>query len=152
MIDVAAIAAVGANATAATAAMNTEIAASVAPAPATAPPQSNPVPTINVADCLKKLYAQDNGLLYEDPNMQIGVKSQWQGTQGRVMFYVGNKSPGTLTDVALELSGGVDGLHARLAALPTQLEPKKQTQVLLELAAAGGYRAAPCLKIGRAHV
>ena len=123
------------------------LAASVAPAPATAPPQSNPVPTINVADCLKKLYAQDNGLLYEDPNMQIGVKSQWQGTQGRVMFYVGNKSPGTLTDVALELSGGVDGLHARLAALPTQLEPKKQTQVLLELAAAGGYRAAPGLSL-----
>jgi AP-2 complex subunit alpha len=63
------------------------------------------------------------------------------------MFYVGNKSPGTLTDVALELSGGVDGLHARLAALPTQLEPKKQTQVLLELAAAGGYRAAPGLSL-----
>ena len=110
-----------------------------------AAPQSNPVPTINVADCLKKLYAADNGLLYEDPNVQIGVKSQWQGNQGRVMFYVGNKSPGTLTDVALELIGNVQGLHARLAALPAQLEPKKQQQVLLELAAAGGYRAAPGL-------
>ena len=112
-----------------------------------AAPQSNPVPTINVADCLKKLYAADNGLLYEDPNVQIGVKSQWQGNQGRVMFYVGNKSPGTLTDVALELTGNVQGLHARLAALPAQLEPKKQQQVLLELAAAGGYRAAPGLSL-----
>ena len=63
------------------------------------------------------------------------------------MFYVGNKSPGTLTDVALELIGNVQGLHARLAALPAQLEPKKQQQVLLELAAAGGYRAAPGLSL-----
>ena len=95
-------------------------------------------PIVNIADCLKKLRASDNGLLYEDPTLQIGVKSQWQGNQGRVMFYLGNKTDGDVSSVSLELHP-VSGLHARLAPAPQVVAPKKQVQVLLELAAASGY-------------
>jgi len=37
--------------------------------------------TVSITECLKKLQAADNGLLYEDAYIQIGVKSQWQGNQ-----------------------------------------------------------------------
>jgi hypothetical protein len=52
-----------------------------APAPAAAPAAAAEAsaappaiaPTVSVAECLKKLQTADNGLLYEDPYIQIGV-------------------------------------------------------------------------------
>ena len=82
------------------------------PASASSAAAAAAAPIVNVADCLKKLRASDNGLLYEDPTLQIGVKSQWQGNQGRVMFYLGNKTDGDVSSVSLELHP-VSGLHAR---------------------------------------
>jgi AP-2 complex subunit alpha len=75
-----------------------------------------------------------------------GVKSQWQGSQGRVMFYLGNKHTADLDAFAMELTP-VPGLNSRLAAAPPVLGAKKQVQVLLELAAATGYGSAPVLTL-----
>ena len=116
------------------------------PASASASAAAAAAPIVNVADCLKKLRASDNGLLYEDPTLQIGVKSQWQGNQGRVMFYLGNKTDGDVSSVSLELHP-VSGLNARLAPTPQVVAPKKQVQVLLELAAASGYAVAPAVTL-----
>ena len=126
-------------------------AAVVDPYAAAAPPPSvsaTPAvaPTVNVAECLKKLRAADNGLLYEDPYIQIGVKSQWQGNQGRVMFYLGNKHDVDLNQLELTLSS-TPGLNARLAPAPPSLGSKKQVQVLLELAAASGYAGSPVVTL-----
>jgi AP-2 complex subunit alpha len=118
--------------------------AAAAAAAAAAAPSAAPV--VNVADCLKKLRASDNGLLYEDPNLQIGVKSQWQGNQGRVMFYLGNKTDGDVSGVSLELHPAA-GLNARLAPVPQVVAAKKQLQVLLELAVASGYAGAPAVTL-----
>lgn len=118
--------------------------AAAAPAPAGAAPAI--APTVSVPECLKKLQTVDNGLLYEDPYIQIGVKSQWQGNQGRVMFYLGNKHDAELSSFAMELTP-VPGLNSRLAAVPPALGAKKQVQVLLELAAAGGFGGAPVLTL-----
>ena len=106
---------------------------------------------MDLAECLKKLRAADNGLLYEDPYVQIGVKSQWQANQGRVMLYLGNKHSAELTDVSIELRcsdppGGV-GLQTRLAPVPSSLGAKKQVQVLLELAATSAFAAPPTLAL-----
>ena len=108
-------------------------------------------PSVDLAECLKKLRAADNGLLYEDPYVQIGVKSQWQANQGRVMLYLGNKHSAELTDVSIELRcsdhpGGV-GLQTRLAPVPSSLGAKKQVQVLLELAATSAFAAPPTLAL-----
>ena len=55
---------------------------------AAAQPRSGCEPTVDVDECAKRLLVADNGLLYEDECVQVGVKSQWQGSQGRIMFYV----------------------------------------------------------------
>lgn len=41
-----------------------------------------------------------------------GVKTQYQGTQGRVQLYVGNKSPSPLSDFAVSVSWskGISGM------------------------------------------
>ena len=101
---------------------------------------------MSIAECLKKLQTADNGLLYEDPYVQIGVKSQWQGNQGRVMFYLGNKHGADLSSFAMELTSS-PGLNVRLAPVPPVLGAKKQVQVLLELAAGSGYSAAPSVTL-----
>jgi AP-2 complex subunit alpha len=107
---------------------------------------------VDLAECLKKLRAADNGLLYEDPYVQIGVKSQWQANQGRVMLYLGNKHSAELTDVSIELRssdttpGGL-GLQTRLAPVPSSLGAKKQVQVLLELAATSAFASPPTLAL-----
>jgi len=109
-------------------------------------------PSVDLAECLKKLRAADNGLLYEDPYVQIGVKSQWQANQGRVMLYLGNKHSAELTDVSIELrssdntAGGL-GLQTRLAPVPSSLGAKKQVQVLLELAATSAFASPPTLAL-----
>jgi AP-2 complex subunit alpha len=109
-------------------------------------------PSVDLAECLKKLRAADNGLLYEDPYVQIGVKSQWQANQGRVMLYLGNKHSAELTDVSIELRssdttpGGL-GLQTRLAPVPSSLGAKKQVQVLLELAATSAFASPPTLAL-----
>ena len=62
------------------------------------------------------------------------------------MFYLGNKTDGDVSSVSLELHP-VSGLHARLAPAPQVVAPKKQVQVLLELAAASGYAVAPAVTL-----
>jgi AP-2 complex subunit alpha len=115
---------------------------------------------VDLAECLRKLNAADNGLLYEDPFLQIGVKSQWQANQGRVMLYLGNKHGAELTEFSLELMSGLNadtasgaasldgpGLQTRLAPVPSSLGAKKQVQVLLELAATSAFETPPTLAL-----
>ena len=111
-------------------------------------------PSVDLVECLKKLRAADNGLLYEDPYVQIGVKSQWQANRGRVMLYLGNKHGADLADVSVEVrsevsdaSSGGPGLQTRLAPAPSSLGAKKQVQVLLELAATSAFAVPPTLAL-----
>ena len=67
--------------------------------------------------------------------------------QGRVMLFVGNKHGGDLRNVSLALVGTEPGLAARLAPVPNNLGPKKQVQVLLELAATRAFANAPRLRL-----
>ena len=119
---------------------------------AAAPPSAAPVaiaPIVNVEECLKKLQAADNGVLYEDAYLQIGVKSRWKENQGQVMLYLGNKQAvggPDLTGVVMELAP-VQGLNVRLGPVPPTIPAKKQEQVLLELAAASGFGDAPSLHL-----
>ena len=119
------------------------------PGAALAPPAIRP--SVDPAECLKKLCAADNGLLYEDPYVQIGVKSQWRANQGRVALYLGNKHGAELTDVSVEIrpseSSGGPGLQCRLAPAPSSLGAKRQVQVLLELAATSAFAAPPTLAL-----
>eukprot|EP01063_Lacrimia_lanifica_P015646 TRINITY_DN22335_c0_g1_i1.p1 TRINITY_DN22335_c0_g1~~TRINITY_DN22335_c0_g1_i1.p1 ORF type:complete len:1205 (+),score=553.57 TRINITY_DN22335_c0_g1_i1:93-3707(+) len=44
------------------------------------------------------------GVLYEDQKLQVGVRSEYQGPQGRVTLYLGNKTQAPYTNVTLSLA------------------------------------------------
>ena len=79
-------------------------------------------PTVNVEECVRKLVSQDSGVLYEDTELQIGIKSKWQGSRGRLALYLGNK-----TEKNIQFSLSVDDIpevKTQLAPLPQDIGPK----------------------------
>ena len=110
------------------------------PPPQVAAPVKNGVePTVNIQECAKRLLVSDNGVLYEDANVQIGIKSQWQGSQGRVMFYVGNKmATADLQNVVMNIPQ-MSGLRHALQPVPASIGPKRQVQLMLQVAVTGAF-------------
>ena len=102
-------------------------------------PRSGCEPTVDVDECAKRLLVADNGLLYEDECVQVGVKSQWQGSQGRIMFYVGNKfAAETLQNVRMSVAE-VEGLRHSLQPVPATIGPKRQIQIMLQVAIGNAF-------------
>ena len=104
-------------------------------------------PTVNVDECAKRLIVSDNGLLYEDANLQIGVKSQWQGSQGRIMFYIGNKSPSTDLQGFKMVMPAVDGLRHQLQPVPDNVGAKRQVQLMMQVAITKAFIEPPTLQM-----
>lgn len=50
-----------------------------------------------------KLVVSPNGVLYEDDNVQFGVKSEYRGHLGRIAFFLGNKTQSALTNLAIDV-------------------------------------------------
>lgn len=51
-----------------------------------------------------RLSANKEGVLFEDSVVQIGLKTQYQGTKGRVQLFVGNKSSNRLSDFTMNIT------------------------------------------------
>lgn len=103
-------------------------------------------PTVNLAECAKRLLTSDNGVLYEDVHVQIGVKSQWQGSQGRLMFYLGNKSEhADLQEVSMTVAE-VSGLRFSMQPVPSNIGSKRQVQLMLQVAITSAFVAPPSLQ------
>lgn len=114
-------------------------------APAAAPVSNGVKPTVNIQECAKRFLVADNGLLYEDANVQIGIKSQWQGSQGRVMFYIGNKMENAdLQKVSMTIHQ-IDGLRHALQPVPSTIGAKRQVQLMLQVAIVSSFAGAPRL-------
>jgi len=117
--------------------------ATVAPTQLTQPMSNSIQPTVNVAECAKRLLTADNGLLYEDANVQIGLKTQWQGSQGRLMFYIGNKSATTDLQALSMTIPETTGLRISLQPVPASVGPKRQIQLMLQVAITSAFVAPP---------
>ena len=102
-------------------------------------------PTVNVEECVRKLVSQDSGVLYEDTELQIGIKSKWQGSRGRLALYLGNK-----TEKNIQFSLSVDDIpevKTQLAPLPQDIGPKMQVQCQMQCACYVVFVNAPKLRV-----
>jgi len=89
-------------------------------AAAAAPAASNdPAVAAAVERGFLKALGQLSGVLYEDEQIQIGIKSEFQGTKGRVGLYFGNKT----TDAFAPFSSTVTSSSAGLAVSVQQAAP-----------------------------
>ncbi|KAK9690130.1 hypothetical protein RND81_09G107100 [Saponaria officinalis] len=95
--------------------------------------QTNTVQPIgNTAERFQSLCLKDSGVLYEDPNIQIGIKAEWRAHHGRMVLFLGNKNTGPLESVqALILPPA--HLKLELSQVPDTIPPRAQVQCPLEV-------------------
>ncbi|KAJ4724959.1 AP-2 complex subunit alpha [Melia azedarach] len=95
--------------------------------------QTNTVEPIgNIAERFHALCLKDSGVLYEDPYVQIGIKAEWRGHQGRLVLFLGNKNISPLVSVqALILPPS--HLKIELSLVPETIPPRAQVQCPLEV-------------------
>ncbi|CAI5989054.1 unnamed protein product, partial [Closterium sp. NIES-64] len=110
----------------------------------TAAPTAVVQPLGSVAEWFRALMGKDSGVLYEDPHLQIGVKSEWKPPHGRLVLFLGNKETAPLTALTAS-TPPTPGLRVILSPLPQVIPPRAQIQLPVEAAAVLVPREAPRL-------
>lgn len=98
---------------------------------------------------LGRLAYNNEGVLYEDAQLQVGLKSEFHGHQGRIALYFGNKisAPFTSFTVTVE-SQEPDALSVSLPKMPSStLGATTQVQQVVQVECKAHFTAFPVLKI-----
>ncbi|CAN1252629.1 AP-2 complex subunit alpha-2 [Linum perenne] len=88
-------------------------------------------PIGNISERFYALCLKDSGVLYEDPNIQIGIKAEWRAHQGRLILFLGNKNTSPLVSVQVLLLPPAH-LKVELSIVPDTIPPRAQVQCPLE--------------------
>lgn len=96
-----------------------------------------------------RLLAKEDGLLFEDSMIQIGLRSEYHGNQGRIALFFGNKlTPGNFFSAFTVTVTSRPGLTYSSPTLPgTSLEGGQQFQWLLMFEAQSTFTGGPHIKI-----
>ncbi|RHY28003.1 hypothetical protein DYB32_006334 [Aphanomyces invadans] len=86
-----------------------------------------------LAAWFNKIVATNQGVLFENDVIQIGVKQEFRGSQGRLGLFYGNKSSQPLTGLSLNVKN-VPSLRTQVEEVAKELAPKQQLkqQVMVE--------------------
>lgn len=103
----------------------------------------------NIDRWFEKLTYSADGVLYEDVQVQIGIKSRYQGHLGQLAIYVGNKVSVPLTSFTTVVHvPDPDTLLASFAKLPpSTIAPRTQTQLLLQVECKKFFSTLPSITI-----
>lgn len=103
----------------------------------------------NVDRWFEKLISTSEGILYEDVQIQVGIKSRYQGHVGQIAIYVGNKMPTSLTSFTSTLhSANSDALSVSFAKIPAStIASRTQVQQLLQVECKKVFTTSPVLSI-----
>jgi AP-2 complex subunit alpha len=97
----------------------------------------------------EKLIYSNDGVLFEDVQIQIGVKSEFHGHLGRVALYFGNKMTQSLTAFTATIDGvDPEALSVTFTKIPqTLIHPTTQSQQLLQVECKNLFTAPPVLQV-----
>eukprot|EP01024_Parvocaulis_polyphysoides_P029216 TRINITY_DN26374_c0_g1_i2.p1 TRINITY_DN26374_c0_g1~~TRINITY_DN26374_c0_g1_i2.p1 ORF type:complete len:274 (-),score=42.56 TRINITY_DN26374_c0_g1_i2:338-1075(-) len=101
--------------------------------------------------CFADLSINNSGVLYEDTNLQIGLKSVYTGNIGQLQLFFGNKQPTLpLTKVSFGLGSEIPGLRVQIDGdqIPTELEPQVQKIMPVKVECQTPFVGSPTVKIG----
>ncbi|RDB28424.1 AP-2 complex subunit alpha [Hypsizygus marmoreus] len=103
----------------------------------------------NVDRWFDKLTYTAEGVLYEDDQLQIGVKSRYQGHLGQLAVYIGNKVSAPLTSFTTTIHiSDPDALSVTFAKMPPSIVgPRTQTQQLLHVECKKMFSTPPILSV-----
>ncbi|KAF9822180.1 hypothetical protein IEO21_00174 [Rhodonia placenta] len=103
----------------------------------------------NVDRWFDKLLYSTDGVLYEDVQIQIGIKSRYHGHLGQVAVYIGNKVSAPLTSFTATLHvEEPDALTATFAKIaPSMIAARTQTQQLVHVECKKPFTKPPILSV-----
>jgi len=94
----------------------------------------------------RRLCLVNEGVLYEDGTLQIGVKAEFLRDKGRLMLYYGNSSMTPLNSFQTSFSS-VAGLQIQAQPVASVIPPKAQPQQLVNVVCTGEITESPTLQI-----
>ena len=112
-----------------------------------------PKPTLNSSPSIdrwfEKLCISNDGILYEDPAIQIGVKSEYHGHLGRIALYVGNKLSVPLSSFTATVTGhDPEALSVTFAKIPANtVNPRTQAQHIIHLECKNPFTSIPIIMV-----
>jgi AP-2 complex subunit alpha len=97
----------------------------------------------------QKLIWNTEGVLYEDSQLQVGIKSEFHGHLGRIAVYMGNKIPTAMTSFTAVVSGyNTDALSVSFERIPANvIQGRSQSQQLLHVECRKPFAVPPTLTI-----
>ncbi|KAF8335471.1 Adaptor protein complex AP-2 alpha subunit [Cantharellus anzutake] len=97
----------------------------------------------------ERLTYSSDGVLFEDVQIQIGVKSEFHGHLGRIALYFGNKMSQPLTSFTATVDGvNPETLSVSFTKIPqTVIQPTSQSQQLLQVECKNVFTAPPVLQV-----
>jgi len=91
----------------------------------------------------RALLLTDKGVLFEDTNIQVGVKLEFHGPNGRATVFFGNKSAGSsITGLASSCTAS-DGCRIHANQVAPMVAPKQQVQQLINAECGDIFDQAP---------
>ncbi|KAH9835546.1 Adaptor protein complex AP-2 alpha subunit [Rhodofomes roseus] len=103
----------------------------------------------NVERWFDKLLYSTEGVLYEDVQIQIGIKSRYHGHLGQLAIYMGNKISAPFTSFTATLHvDDPDALSATFAKIaPSTIAPRTQSQQLVHVECKKPFTKPPTLSV-----
>ncbi|CAO1624986.1 unnamed protein product [Parajaminaea phylloscopi] len=105
--------------------------------------------TPNTERAFHRISFATEGVLYEDSQLQVGIKSEYHGHQGRLALYLGNKISANFESLTISVrSSEPDALAVSLSKMaPTTLGAMTQVQQVVQLECKDVFRVPPVLRI-----
>jgi AP-2 complex subunit alpha len=103
----------------------------------------------NIERWFDRLTYQNDGVLYEDVQIQIGIKSRYQGHLGQVAVYMGNKVSVPLTSFTTTVHvNDAEALSVTFAKIPpSTIAARTQTQQILHVECKKMFTTPPILSV-----
>ena len=103
----------------------------------------------NVDRWFEKLTYSDEGVLYEDVQIQVGIKSRYQGNIGQLAVYMGNKISVPLTGFTTKVDvNDPEALSITFAKMPaTMVGPRSQSQQILHVECKKVFTTPPIITV-----
>lgn len=102
----------------------------------------------NIDKWLERLSYATEGVLYEDKQVQIGIKAEYHGHLGRIAMFIGNKISTPFTSVSAKIENTTpDALNVKFHDLPVdRIEPLAQIQEMIQLECMSPFTDQPILR------
>lgn len=112
-----------------------------------------PIPLVthspNVDRWFEKLCYAHEGVLYEDVQIQMGIRSEYHAHEGRLAIFIGNKMSAPLTSFTATLHvHDSETVHVSFSKIPpSQIGPRTQIQQLLNVECKKMFSQPPLLSV-----